>query len=50
MIEAKCEDDIRRWTTTGLRQFDMYRLISDRFKPVQLGEPERQKVSETPAV
>ncbi|CAM9288476.1 unnamed protein product, partial [Laminaria digitata] len=43
-IAAECEDDIRCWTTTGLRQFDMYRLISDRFKPLQLGEPGRQKV------
>ena len=49
-IKSECEDDIRDWTTTGLRQFDMYRLVSDRIKPLQLGDPGRQKVSETPAV
>eukprot|EP00904_Undaria_pinnatifida_P001742 jgi/Undpi1/11569/HiC_scaffold_30.g13866.m1 len=42
-IESECEDDIRDWTTTGLRQFDMYRLVSDRIKPLQLGDPGRQK-------
>eukprot|EP00904_Undaria_pinnatifida_P009955 jgi/Undpi1/608/HiC_scaffold_10.g04072.m1 len=43
-IESECEDDIRDWTTTGLRQFDMYRLVSDRIKPLQLGHPGRQKI------
>ena len=49
-IEAEHKDNIRRRTTTDLRAFDMYRLISDCFKPFQLGEPGRPKVSETPVV
>ena len=44
-IEREFRDDVRVWTVAGMRQFDMYRLISDRVKPLQLGPPGRQKVS-----
>ena len=44
-LEASFEGDIRQWTLAGLKQFDMDRLISDRVKPLQLGERGRQKVS-----
>lgn len=47
VIEKDFEGDIRIWTVSGMRQFDMYRLISDRVKPLQLGEPGRQKVGES---
>ncbi|CAB1099118.1 unnamed protein product [Ectocarpus sp. CCAP 1310/34] len=43
-LEARFKGDIRRWTLAGLKQFDMYRLISELVKPLQLGEPGRQKV------
>lgn len=43
-IEQEFEDDVRLWTVAGMRPFNMYRLISDRVQPLQLGEPGRQKV------
>lgn len=46
VLEARFKGDIRQWTLAGLKQFDMYRLISDLVKPLQLGEPGRQKVGE----
>lgn len=45
-IQREFEDDVRVWTAAGMRQFDMYRLISDRVKPLQLGQSGRQKVGE----
>lgn len=47
VLEKDFEGDIRLWTVTGLRQLDMYRLISDRVKPLQLGEPGRHKVGKS---
>lgn len=44
VLEEGFEGDTRLWTVAGLRTFNMYRLISDRVKPLQLGEPGRQKV------
>ena len=43
-LQGSFEGDIRHWTLAGLKQFDMDRLISDRVKPLQLGERGRQKV------
>ena len=45
-IQEEFDSDVRVWTVAGMRQFDMYRLISNRVKPLQLGEPGRQKVDE----
>eukprot|EP00903_Cladosiphon_okamuranus_P015719 g14509.t1 len=39
VLQKGFEGDIRLWTVAGLRQFDIYRLITDRVKPFQLGEP-----------
>lgn len=43
-IQKECHDVIQHWTVTGLRYFDMYRLISNRFAPLGLGPSGRQKV------
>ena len=49
-LEKECEEDIRRWTVTGLRKFEMFHVLSDRFAPLKLGEPGRQKVSKACAL
>lgn len=44
VLEEDFKGDIRRWVMAGMRQFDMYRLISARVKPLQLDDTGRQKV------
>ena len=36
---------IRQWTVSGMKLFEMCRLISDRLAPLKLGLPDRPKVS-----